>query len=116
MVGVKPLKTILAVLGVIAVIGAVVLLVRLQFDMNTIMGAANANKTVSELMNPMTRIWISAGIAAGAGLLLGLGFGLPRQTNRSVRRETLEASAAQRESTIRNNAMRNSTEFPEDAN
>lgn len=109
----KFLKGLLVVLGVAALGFGVYVLVRLSWDMNKIMGAANAAKTIDNLSNPMPRIWIASGVAAVAGLLLGLGLGLPRRTAGSVRKETLRGAASDREAAIREAAIRRAPGEPQ---
>lgn len=102
----KVAKWVLVVLGAVCLGIGLYMVIRLSMDMRTIMGAANASKSVDVLQNPMRTIWIVGAVALVAGALLGLGIGLPQRTLGSVRRETLESAAAQRESAIRENALR----------
>lgn len=102
----KAVKWVLIVLGAVCLGVGLYMVIRLSMDMRTIMGAANAGKSVDVLQNPMRTVWIVGAVALGAGALLGAGIGLPRRTLGSVRRETLEGAAAQRESAIRENALR----------
>ncbi|AXE39434.1 hypothetical protein JS278_02282 [Acidipropionibacterium virtanenii] len=104
----KAVKWVLVVVGAVCLGIGLYMVVRLSMDMRTIMGAANAGKSVDVLQNPMKTVWIVGAVALIAGVLLGLGIGLPRRTIGSVRRRTLEGAAAQRENAIRENALRRS--------
>lgn len=101
----KPLRMTLGILGAALAGFGIYFMLKLSWDMNKIMGAANAAKTIDNLSNPMPRIWIAAGLGLGVGLLFGLAIGLPGRTARNVRRDTLRESADQREAAIRENAI-----------
>ncbi|HQZ00703.1 MAG TPA: hypothetical protein PLQ63_11965 [Propionicimonas sp.] len=74
----KVLKVILAVLGVIAVaVGAVMLFMAVMVDLKVIWEIATRYSTDTSLVDPRPNIMIITGVALGAGLLLGLGIGLP---------------------------------------
>lgn len=69
---------ILAVLGVIAVaVGAVMLFMAVMVDLKVIWEIATRYSTDTSLVDPRPNIMIITGVALGAGLLLGLGIGLP---------------------------------------
>ena len=101
----KALRMTLGILGAALAGFGIYFMLKLSWDMNKIMGAANAAKTIDNLSNPMPRIWIAAGLGLGIGLLFGLAIGLPGRTARNVRRDTLREAADQREAAIRENAI-----------
>ena len=61
----------LGILGAALAGFGIYFMLKLSWDMNKIMGAANAAKTIDNLSNPMPRIWIAAGLGLGIGLLFG---------------------------------------------
>lgn len=84
----KFLKILSAVLGVIGLVAGMVFLGMLFVDLREVMGAANANKSVP-MASPMNRVYLTTGLAALGGLLLGLGLGMPSKTAGGIRKEAL---------------------------
>jgi F420-0:gamma-glutamyl ligase-like protein len=104
---VKALKLSLVVLGAISLGIGLFMVVNLAMHMPSIVRAANEGRTGDAVFaSPMTTIWILSGVSLLCGLLIGLGIGFPRQTNSRVRKATLEEAAAQRERSIRENALK----------
>ena len=79
----KVLKVILLVVGAIAlIVGAVMLFMALMVDLKVIWEIATRYQgggTTAGLHDPRGNILLISGIALGAGLLLGIGIGLPAQ-------------------------------------
>lgn len=100
----KPLKWLLILLGVAAVAGAAVWLFRFGWDMQEIIGAAQRYDSARVIANPVTTTTMIAGVALGAGLLLGLGFGLPSHTSGQIRKRTLDEVNAGRNAAIASKA------------
>ncbi|HZK06308.1 MAG TPA: hypothetical protein VFC82_10780 [Actinomycetaceae bacterium] len=96
----KLLKWAIVILGVLAAIACLVLLVNLAFDMRQVMGYANANKS-TEVENPMPLFYWSVGAAALAGLLLGIGFAMPRRTAKAIKKEALSEAGVSGDSSGR---------------
>lgn len=95
----KVLKAILAVLGLVAlVVGGVMLFMAVMVDLKVIWEIATRYSTDTSLVDPRPNIMIITGIALGAGLLLGLGLGLPAHRTLSARRldEMVDERVAQR--------------------
>ncbi|MFV0453195.1 MAG: hypothetical protein ACK5LS_13320 [Propioniciclava sp.] len=92
----KPLKIILSVIGLVALVAAGFYLVFVGVTTGQLLAAANANKSGNLLPSPMTNVYITAILAAGGGLLLGLGIGMPARTRGQVRRAALEQAAQKR--------------------
>ncbi|HET7724007.1 MAG TPA: hypothetical protein VFK68_05170 [Propionibacteriaceae bacterium] len=86
----KVLKTVLLVVGLLAVAGAAALLVKNAWDLRVLYEVAMANKSQPSVTDPTNLVLIGAGLAAVGGVVLGLGLGLPRRTAGAVRQETLE--------------------------
>jgi hypothetical protein len=86
----KVLKSVLVVLGLLAVAGAAGLLVKNVWDLRILYEVAMANKSQPSVVNPTNFVLIGAGLAAVGGIVLGLGLGLPRRTPNAVRHETIE--------------------------
>lgn len=89
----KVLKWTMLALGLIAAGVTIYFLVRISWDMRTVMGYANANKS-NEVPNPMPLFYWCIGAAALAGLALGVGIGMPRRSARFIRKEALEGRPA----------------------
>ncbi|MDO5286122.1 MAG: hypothetical protein Q4G45_04790 [Actinomycetia bacterium] len=87
----KVLKGILAALGVIALIVAIVMLIRISWNLQGILGSANryAPDGGQQWGNPVQDVILSSGVALLSGLLLGIGLGLPRRTSKTVREEAV---------------------------
>lgn len=92
----KPLKLTLSVLGLIALVAGGIYLSFVWVSTGQLLAAANANKSANLLPSPMTNIFITAALAAGGGLLLGLGIGMPIRTRGQVRRAALDQAAQKR--------------------
>ncbi|HIW30585.1 MAG TPA: hypothetical protein H9987_11350 [Candidatus Luteococcus avicola] len=94
----KFLKWLFVLLGVAALVAAAVLLVRVAWDMNSLLSAV---RDYNKHVDPRRNIYITSALAALGGLLLGWGIGLPARTGRRIRhqyREDLEARGVQVES------------------
>lgn len=85
----KVLKAVLALVGIIGLVGAGVFLFLNYVDTRSLLAAANANKSGNLFADPMPRVYLTAGIAALGGLMLGMGLGLPPRTAAAVERDTL---------------------------
>lgn len=105
----KPLKITLSVLGLIALVAAGFYLVFVGVTTGQLLAAANANKSANLLPSPMTNVYITSILAAGGGLLLGLGLGMPVRTRGQVRRATLDQAAQKRTDEISSRAQDNGT-------
>jgi hypothetical protein len=108
----KALKISLLVLGLVAVaVGGVMLFMAMNVELKVIWEIATRYSNVSgagtDLRDPRPNLMIITGIAVGAGLLLGLGLGLPGKLSPSQKKleETIEA---------RVQARLNATEGPSD--
>lgn len=102
----KPIKWILGLLGLAAVAGAGVWLFRFGWDMQEIIGAAQRYDSARVIANPVTTTAMIAGISLAAGLLLGLGLGLPSRTSGQIRKRTLDEVNAGRSAAIATKATR----------
>lgn len=103
----KALKLSLIVLGAVSLGIGLFMVVDLAMHMPAIMRAANTGRSGDAVFaSPMATIWILSGVGLLCGLLIGLGAGLPSQTASQVRKQTLEEAAAQRERSIRENALK----------
>ncbi|MDN5976961.1 hypothetical protein [Acidipropionibacterium jensenii] len=102
----KTLKLVLIVLGAVALGVGLYMTISVGMAMDTIMAAARSSSGGAGLTDPTSTIWTVAGVSLACGLLIGLGVGLPRQTNSSVRKATLRGAAEQRERSIRDSALR----------
>jgi len=100
----KPLKWLLGLLGLAALVGAGVWLFRFGWDMQEIIGAAQRYDSARVIANPVTTTTMIAGVALAGGLLLGLGLGLPTRTQGQVRRSTLDEVNSGRSAAIANKA------------
>jgi len=98
----KVLKVILLVLGAIAlIVGAVMLFMALMVDLKVIWEIATRYQgggTTAGLHDPRGNILLISGIALGAGLLLGIGIGLPAQRGLTDKKidQLVEARVAER--------------------
>ncbi len=100
----KVLKAVLLVAGLIAVIvGGVMLFMALMVDLKVVWEIATRYQgggTTTGLVDPREKILLITGIALGAGVLLGLGIGLPIRRAPSDKKldELVEARIAERQS------------------
>lgn len=99
----KALKAILLLLGLVAAaVGGVMLFMAMNVELKVIWEIATRYSTVSgagtDLRDPRPNLLIITGIAVGAGLLLGLGLGLPARLAPSQRKldESIEARVQER--------------------
>lgn len=97
----KILKLLLGLAGVAAIIATVVFIVRTWDSVRGLWFAANANRSQA-FDNPINQIYLTIGVAALAGLLVGLAIGLPTRTPGAVRRQALQDASDVREAAIRN--------------
>ena len=104
----KPIKWLLALLGLAAVAGAGVGLFRFGWDMQEIIGAAQRYDSARVIANPVTTTVMIAGVTLAAGLLLGLGLGLPNRTSGQIRRATLDEVNSGRSAAIATKASQRS--------
>lgn len=81
----KFLKWLFVLLGIAGLIAGGALLVNVIWDMGKLMAAVRGYNT--GVKDPTQRIYMTAGLAALGGLLLGWGLGLPGRTGRAVRNE-----------------------------
>lgn len=86
----KILKWALAIVGVAGLIAAAVLLGRFALDSRELIGAAQRYDGGRVIPDPFVTTSMIAAIGAAAGLLIGLGLGLPTRTPGAVRRATLD--------------------------
>ncbi len=100
----KFLKWVLVILGIAGVIAAAVLLGRFALDSRELIGAAQRYDGGRQIADPFVTTSLIAGVGAAAGLLLGLGIGLPTRTAGQIRNATLDAASARREAEIRSRA------------
>lgn len=99
----KVLKWLLVLVGVAALIGAIVYTYLGWLDLQRLVAAAEAMRSAPQ-PNPQQEIVLAIGLALGSGLALGVGLGMPRRTAGRIRKEALESSAAAREAEIRQRA------------
>ncbi|WP_300081007.1 hypothetical protein [Propioniciclava sp.] len=100
----KILKVLFAGVAVAGVVYAGVLLAQFALDARELVGAA-ARYTDRSIPDPFQSTSFIAGIAAAAGLALGLAIGLPGRTAGQVRRATLDEANARRTNEIGNRAV-----------
>ena len=86
----KVLKNAFLVVGLLAIAGAVAMLVKNAWDLRVLYEVAMANKSQPSVVNPTNLVLIGAGVGVLGGVLLGLGIGMPRRTANAVRHETIE--------------------------
>ena len=86
----KVLKSVLLVVGLLAIAGAAALLVKNAWDLRVLYEVAMANKSQPSVGNPTNLVLIGAGLAVVGGIVFGLGIGLPRRTVNAVRHDTIE--------------------------
>jgi NhaP-type Na+/H+ or K+/H+ antiporter len=86
----KVLKNAFLVVGLLAIAGAVAILVKNAWDLRILYEVAMANKSQPSVVNPTNLVLIGAGVGLLGGVLLGLGIGMPRRTANTVRHETIE--------------------------
>ena len=79
-------KGLFFVLGVAAAVVAAIFIVKLFWQLNQLVGMAQANRSAT-VTAPRVQIWISIGAAALTGLFLGIALALPRRSARSIRNE-----------------------------
>ena len=94
----KKLKLTLLALGLIAlIVGAVMLFMAVSVDMKVVWEIATRYQgggTKETLHDPRPKMLIISGIALGAGVLIGLGLGLP--LHRALSQKKLDALVDQR--------------------
>ena len=92
----KVFKGILAGLGAVAMIVAIVMLLRISWNLQGILGSANRYTPAGEQQwgSPVQDVILTTGIALLSGLLLGLALGMPRRTSSSVREEAIASYQA----------------------
>lgn len=86
----KVLKNLFLVVGLLAVAGAVAILVKNAWDLRVLYEVAMANKSQPSVVNPTNLVLIGAAVGLIGGVLLGLGIGMPRRTASAVRHDTIE--------------------------
>ncbi len=86
----KVLKNVFLVVGLLAVAGAVAILVKNAWDLRILYEVAMANKSQPSVVNPTNLVLIGAGVGLIGGVLLGLGIGIPRRTASAIRHDTIE--------------------------
>ncbi|MGC3995875.1 MAG: hypothetical protein QM779_17460 [Propionicimonas sp.] len=83
----KVLKVILLVLGLVAAATAgVMLFMAMNVELKVIWEIATRYSTDTDLRDPRPNLLIISGIVLGAGLLLGLGLGLPGRLSPSQKK------------------------------
>lgn len=108
----KILKILFALLGLVGLAVGGYYLFQSWLEVRNLWAIANANRSSSSV-NPTNMVLLTAALAAGGGLLLGLGIGLPGKTAGGIRKETLREVAARRESEISSRARAASDPTPE---
>lgn len=101
----KILKVLLAVLGGLGLVAAVVLLGQFALDSRELIGAAQRYTGAQPIRDPFITASLLTGIGAAAGLILGVGLGLPTQTRGQIRRQVLDENNARRSDAIAARAM-----------
>lgn len=76
--GMKVIKTVLVVLGLLVVVAGMVMLGQNALAINEIHAAASANRS-SGFLNPMRAVIIMVAVVLAGGILLGVGLTLPRR-------------------------------------
>lgn len=106
------LKTILLIIGLIAVLVAAFLLAQQYVYMVSLSAAANSQNSANppRYPNPFANVAVVAGVGLLGGFLLGYGLGLPKRTAASIREEALDAATAQRQATIASRATEKGTD------
>lgn len=107
----KVLKWLLVLVGVAALIGAIIYSYLGWLDLQRLVAAAESMRSTPQ-PNPQQEMVLALGLCLVSGLVLGLGLGLPRRTAGRIRKETLESSAAAREADIRRRAAGGGGETP----
>ncbi len=97
----KILKWLLAIVGVAGLIAVGVLLAKFALDSRELIGAAQRYTGATPIQDPFVSASLIAAVAAGAGVVLGLGLGLPNRTASSIRHAALDGASAKREAEIR---------------
>jgi hypothetical protein len=97
----KFLKILLMLVGLAGFVAGALFLGMNWVDLGKLLAAANTNKSGNLFPDPMPRIYLTSGLLAAGGLLLGIGLGLPNRTAGQVRKEALDTAAAQRQAEIR---------------
>ena len=78
------LARIVALIGLILIVGAIVMLTKNVIDINQLYAVAYANKSNNYAPSPVYNIIWAAGIAALGGLLAGTGLGLMMRRRTAV--------------------------------
>ena len=92
----KFLKWTLAILGVGAVIALAVLLGQFALESRELIGAAQRYDSARAIRDPFESASLIGGVGVAAGLLLGLGLGLPNRTANQIRAKALEGQGSTR--------------------
>lgn len=100
----KFLKWVLAIIGVAGLIAAAVLLGKFALDARELIGAAQRYDSARQIQDPFVTTALIAGVSAAAGMLLGLGLGLPSRTAGQIRNAALDGASSRREAEIRSRA------------
>lgn len=97
----KFLKILLLLVGLAGIVAGALFLGMNWVDLGKLLAAANTNKSGNLFPDPMPRIYLTSGLLAAGGFLLGLGLGLPKLTAGQIRNAALDTAAAQRQAEIR---------------
>ena len=92
----KFLKWTLAILGVAAVIALAVLLGQFALEARELLGAAQRYDSARAIRDPFVSASLIGAVGLLAGLLLGLGVGLPGRTAGQIRSKALEGHGSSR--------------------
>ena len=84
----KFMKSAAAVCGLIALVVLGFFIAKVFYEVGNLVSVANANKSQG-FASPMRTIMTATGLAGLAGLLLGLGLGMPTKTAGGIRKEAL---------------------------
>lgn len=115
----KVVKITLAALGLIALtVAGAMLFMAVMVDIKVVWEIATRYSTSTTLKDPRQSVAIISGLAAVAGLLLGLGIGLPSRLPASAKKfdELVEQRVSERLASATQHSEPEATEVPEAPN